>query len=394
MTIEFKYLNELGLFVQLFLLGAILCTIVMYITETVKKWLADINFFKNHSKSISVICFLVSMAFGISWTKTFANETINFAYSIWLGILLYLGSTGLYTKLENSDGFWGKTVQPFSKYISSNETVSTILSNTQAETKQSLSDETKENPNKAAVALTKTTAADLKPEKTSSSQQYLTYTVVKGDTLWDIEGKYLGDNMLYTDIMTLNGLTSNIIEIGQVLKLYPISNNVSGTFTEEFDRFYIPLKYISVSGEFIRGEHNGVDFGYSNDPTQPVYAACEGTVDMITSGGTAGNLIRIKHDGRNKKKTRYTYYKHLSQIDVAIGQSVSALQKIGNMGTSGTTAYHLHHDLVEVDYGVSYSNESQSQRTACSLNALEYEYVASDATVGDVTVQKYKLLYT
>ena len=46
-----------------------------------------------------------------------------------------------------------------------------------------------------------------------------TYTVVKGDTLWALAERYLGSGSRYTEIMALNGLTSDVLIIGQVLKI-------------------------------------------------------------------------------------------------------------------------------------------------------------------------------
>lgn len=46
-----------------------------------------------------------------------------------------------------------------------------------------------------------------------------THTVVKGDTLWQIAKKYLGNGARYTEIKKLNGLTSDVIKVGQVLKI-------------------------------------------------------------------------------------------------------------------------------------------------------------------------------
>ena len=54
-------------------------------------------------------------------------------------------------------------------------------------------------------------------EKPAST--YRTHTVVKGDTLWDIAEKYLGKGSRYSEIKTLNGLTSNVIYSGQKLKI-------------------------------------------------------------------------------------------------------------------------------------------------------------------------------
>lgn len=46
-----------------------------------------------------------------------------------------------------------------------------------------------------------------------------THTVKKGDTLWGIASQYLGNGTKYHKIMTLNGLTSTTIRVGQVLKI-------------------------------------------------------------------------------------------------------------------------------------------------------------------------------
>lgn len=46
-----------------------------------------------------------------------------------------------------------------------------------------------------------------------------TYTVKQGDSLWAIAEKQLGDGSRYNEIKALNGLKSNVINKGQVLKL-------------------------------------------------------------------------------------------------------------------------------------------------------------------------------
>ncbi len=61
-------------------------------------------------------------------------------------------------------------------------------------------------------------AADLQLV-TGSTQEYRTYTVVKGDTLWGIAKTYLGSGARYTEIVKLNGLKSSVIYAGQKLKL-------------------------------------------------------------------------------------------------------------------------------------------------------------------------------
>ena len=46
-----------------------------------------------------------------------------------------------------------------------------------------------------------------------------TYTVKAGDSLWAIAAKQLGNGSRYKEIKSLNGLTSDVINAGQVLKL-------------------------------------------------------------------------------------------------------------------------------------------------------------------------------
>ena len=46
-----------------------------------------------------------------------------------------------------------------------------------------------------------------------------TYTVQKDDTLWGIASRKLGSGLRYTEIKKLNGLTSDVIYAGQVLKI-------------------------------------------------------------------------------------------------------------------------------------------------------------------------------
>lgn len=55
------------------------------------------------------------------------------------------------------------------------------------------------------------------PEK--AAETYRIHTVVKGDTLWDIANKYLGDGSRYPEIKALNNLRSNVIYSGWKLKI-------------------------------------------------------------------------------------------------------------------------------------------------------------------------------
>lgn len=51
------------------------------------------------------------------------------------------------------------------------------------------------------------------------TEEYLIHTVVRGDSLWAIAKKYLGNGSRYPEIKALNGLTSNTIYSGWKLKI-------------------------------------------------------------------------------------------------------------------------------------------------------------------------------
>lgn len=57
--------------------------------------------------------------------------------------------------------------------------------------------------------------AEEKPQTTDTT----TYTVKKGDSLWKIAQQKLGSGNRYKEIMTASGITSDKLQIGQVLKI-------------------------------------------------------------------------------------------------------------------------------------------------------------------------------
>ena len=97
--------------------------------------------------------------------------------------------------------------------------------------------------------------------------------------------------------------------------------------------------------------HSGVDLGWRGGSNDDVYANCSGTVSYIQSGyvnntnstgmASYGNLIIITHDNGYK-----SYYAHLSEIYVSVGDKVNSTNKIGYIGDSGC-AYgrHLHFEV-------------------------------------------------
>lgn len=72
----------------------------------------------------------------------------------------------------------------------------------------------------AGIAATAIVATVTKERSTTSKSIPATVTVKKGDTLWNICKKYLGDGSKYMEIAKLNNLENpDLIKVGQVLRL-------------------------------------------------------------------------------------------------------------------------------------------------------------------------------
>jgi murein DD-endopeptidase MepM/ murein hydrolase activator NlpD len=84
------------------------------------------------------------------------------------------------------------------------------------------------------------------------------------------------------------------------------------------------------------GFHAGLDLAAPRGT--PVRAAAAGAVVFSGTKGAAGNLVELRH--RDGSRTSYA---HLENLDVEAGDTVTAGQVLGAVGTSGrTTGPHLH----------------------------------------------------
>ena len=91
----------------------------------------------------------------------------------------------------------------------------------------------------------------------------------------------------------------------------------------------------------IRTLHAGTDIAQAGVENSPVVSAKEGTVIFTGPLGSYGNLVVIDHG--NGIETRYA---HLALIQTSTGNSVTAGQVIGLVGsTGGSTGPHLHLEI-------------------------------------------------
>lgn len=128
-------------------------------------------------------------------------------------------------------------------------------------------------------------------------------------------------------------------------------------------------------GNWKAGWHTGIDM--VNDD-RIVYATCNGTVYNMGYDASYGNFIVVKADNG-----LYHWYCHLAKITCSLGETVSPVRTIGEMGDTGNaTGVHLHYEI-----------RNTSNRYSDTRNPAEYmgipnqvgTYRESDYQVGNNT---------
>ncbi len=102
-----------------------------------------------------------------------------------------------------------------------------------------------------------------------------------------------------------------------------------------------PLKSWTRISQVFSSTHKGIDLAAPKGT--PIYAVADGKVVAAGDGtwdSSYGLHVAIQHG------SDYTNYAHMSEIDVKVGQTVKAGQKIGEVGSTGnSTGNHLHFEL-------------------------------------------------
>ncbi len=184
------------------------------------------------------------------------------------------------------------------------------------------------------------------------------HTVITGDTLKSVAKKYDADA---NEIAQFNGLdpatpldvgSTIIIPDGEVTTTVSRSISASHKIGREpylggsgpaQNGYYInPLPGARIN----QGIHgwNAVDLGGPGIMGTPIHAAADGTVIVARSGGWNGgygNYVVITHGNGTQ-----TLYAHMRNVAATRGQTVSAGQIIGYVGSTGlSTGAHLHFEV-------------------------------------------------
>jgi len=177
------------------------------------------------------------------------------------------------------------------------------------------------------------------------------YKVQKGDTLKSIATKLKSDS---DEISAFNGIESSDLVAGQTIIIpdgeieapaKPKATSGSGiaklkpaNIGAVIGNFIAPV----TTGHFVRGiskSHHGVDIGA---PTGTIIRASDGGTVLIADGngynGGFGKYVVIQHPNGLQ-----TLYAHMSAVIASPGQTVSAGDTIGKVGSTGhSTGPHLH----------------------------------------------------
>ncbi len=137
------------------------------------------------------------------------------------------------------------------------------------------------------------------------------------------------------------------VEYCIVTGTFVLARPIASPGMQSVDRTYA----YGSTAEGLRDPHHGVEF--SNGSGTPVLAAAAGTVFHAGDDSDSrfspwsnfyGSLVILEHI--LPAGTLFTLYAHLSMIDVVRGQSVTAGQKIGEVGLSGSAiGSHLHFEV-------------------------------------------------
>ena len=156
-------------------------------------------------------------------------------------------------------------------------------------------------------------------------------------------------------------------------------------------RFVCPVQYKYISRFATDGSHRGDDL--CADEGSEIYAAADGVVLTAQEHYSWGNFVEIDH-GTDANGLRWvTLYAHMQSFIVQPGQTVTAGQVIGYVGSTGNTTGNACHfemlvngTLVEPRYFTAYAGNDAAELTQEKADEILAEAVrnaASDQMTAD-----------
>ena len=171
----------------------------------------------------------------------------------------------------------------------------------------------------------------------------IVYTVKAGDTLTGIAEK---NKISESSILDVNDLSTEILQVGQVLFLPVAKMDQKALSLAMGDQFICPIKAkYRISSKFgqrsdpFSGKstyHKGLD--YACPTGTGIYASMGGTVKYVGESWLYGKHVIIDHGNGYQ-----TLYAHMSKITATKNTHVTQGTRIGDVGSTGySTGPHLH----------------------------------------------------
>ncbi len=157
---------------------------------------------------------------------------------------------------------------------------------------------------------------------------------------------YNSDSLLNTVVSSeisekLTTLIENEIQTGLKNTIFPIEGEY--TITSGYGKRMHPV----TKDYFV---HNGIDIARSGISGDKVMTIANGVVQYVGYDPSNGNAVEIKHIDEETGEELYTYYAHLSSIEVEKGEYVKQGEKIGCVGSTGlSTGPHLHFEIRDLE---------------------------------------------
>jgi murein DD-endopeptidase MepM/ murein hydrolase activator NlpD len=174
-----------------------------------------------------------------------------------------------------------------------------------------------------------------------------TSTLYKGEVKVKTPGVF-GTREVKTELTKENGVIVASAQVSSAVTAQP-QDQVALKGTKSIATFTgsgslsSPVAHIEISSAYgvNRGSsrHTGVDF--RNPKGTPIYAADDGVVIAVSSGGSTGKIVKLSHGNGLE-----TWYEHCDTILVSVGQIVKKGEQIATVGMTGNaTGYHLHFEV-------------------------------------------------
>ena len=182
------------------------------------------------------------------------------------------------------------------------------------------------------------TLGQVAPIDTLATESAMISIVLFNDNTWRyvMSENYKADNEVFSDHWNTTATHAYTdVELSSLPEATPI------LLVDSLESYHYPYigRITSRYGPRRGRAHQGLDISLKTG--DPIYATFDGKVRFSKAAGNYGNLVIIRHNNGLE-----TYYAHLSQRDVEVGDWVVAGQQIGLGGSTGrSTGPHLHFEV-------------------------------------------------